>query len=410
MTANKDFAYRLIDDITYDLKNNSADFACPSVENGSMGLAIYFLLLYETRKDPEFLTLGEQLIEQSITNLTTIIGSEAYEPYYRGDCLANIISSFGRGLLFIENRFDLSYDFVGYHDSIHDALEPLLLSDIEIGDFDFFSGALSSGYYYLNRYCHTRCQCSAQVLRQIAAEICKKACFLPGDAVCWESVPYAFKVYLGLSHGSAMIINFLTKLFKLKILTPGNNPLEHSILEKAVNFVMAQIKDDPEGIFPHFSDDVPENDSGQFTLCYGDLGVVFALVQANFVLDNQSLNIKLPELLVAISRRKFNINHTFDGGILYGCSGIYQIFKLLHQQTGFDCLKGAKEYWYSEIFNRRDLMLETRSKFTMGLPQFDLLNKTAKYSFAWGIAGIGCTLLHHENAALPDFYELLITG
>lgn len=378
-----------------------------TLEGGKSGLVLYNLFCHQFYKDESYRDQAEQQIDESIEILSEISTLKKFKPDFKTDSLSNHIAGFGKTLLFAQYKFDYDYDFTGLYESISEILSDLTERSLKAGDFDINSGAFSAGYFFLNRYYHEKDESSKNALLGIISALEKCAVYYKENEVYWSSPSLENQVYLGLSHGSAMIINFITKLFELKVIDEDNhNAL--NLLEKAVTFVINQKRDLESGYFPSKYPDEGIKEA-QFTICYGDLGVLYSLYNASAILKNDQLRQETFELLIACTRRKEDIRYTFDGGITYGASGVACVFKKLYEITNDAHFKLAYEYWYDQILKYRTLEVKDFAGFRN---RFERLqdDKVFNLTFGWGIMGIGICLMSALKPELPGISELLIIG
>ncbi|MGG5598467.1 hypothetical protein ACPDHJ_01550 [Myroides sp. C8-3] len=119
---------------------------------------------------------------------------------------------------------------------------------------------------------------------------------------------------------------------------------------------------------------------------------------------------RVKQLLITTSRRKLNKAFTQDSSILYGCSGLYYIFKDLHNRTNNDVFLKPYLYWYDNILRFRDPEKHSLVGFQFEYERNTKVDKSAFFSFYWGIGGIGITLMKGDLEVLPCLNELLLIG
>lgn len=408
--TNENAINKIIFEIIFEIDNNIELFDDPSIENGTMGLALFYFFCHQFYEDDTYREKGEQMVEKSINILSSISANEKFNPKYRGDSLTNVIASFGKGLLYIQFKLLYGYEFSQHLDSLSDILIELTNQSLKEKDFDFFSGALSSGHFFLNRYFYTQDERSKKSLLNIYNALEKTAIHQNEDMVCWISPAYANTVYLGISHGSAMIINFLTKLFELKILDL-NSVKEKQLLTKAVNFVLSQKRNNKNGFFPNvYNPEITENGT-QFTMCYGDLGVLFGLVGANRILQIKNIEIEIEEIVATCIKRENDPQYTFDATIFYGASGVFCVFNELNKRYKDTFTANVSNYWYKQIITNRIFDKNTMAGFVEGsYYKENPHNKSALFSYGWGLAGIGICLMIGLKPELPLLSETLLIG
>lgn len=392
-----------------ELNNNANIFSDASIESGKMGYALFYYYCQKYFDDNKFLSKGESIIEETINMLSKTSFDNQNSPKYKGDSIAQTLSSFGRGLLFIQNNFDHHYDFSENYSYLNDILNETTKQAIERRDHDYFSGSLATGYYFLTKYTYDSDPYSKRVLNEIVNSIIRHTIFNTEKEAYWNAPTYNNQVFLGLSHGSAMIINFLTKILDYRIYEGENSEIKE-ILYKAISFVINRKRNLSNGFFPHkFPPRKPMIET-QLSMCYGDLGVLFVLYNAVKTCKFYELEEGVEQLLFITSRRKLNIAHTKDASILYGCSGLYHIFKEIYKRTSNDIYLASLQYWHKQIFSFWHPHKKTLAGFQFEYEDNLDIDASAKYSFFWGIGGIGITLMQGSNGELPKLNELLLIG
>lgn len=223
------------------------------------------------------------------------------------------------------------------------------------------------------------------------------------NEIYWKAPSYLDQVYLGLSHGSAMMINFWSKLYLFDIVSSKNEE-ETQWLKKAVNFVFERKRDFVDGYFPHKAFSTETEEKTQLSMCYGDLGVIYSLFNANKILKNINHKGTIDKMLYTSSLRQQDPQYTYDTGILYGASGIGYIFDYFTTEINENIYENTINYWNNQILKYRT----ADNDFIYGFK--DDINENARFSFAWGISGMGIRLMQSQEAQLPSVNELLLIG
>lgn len=200
-----------------ELDINADIFSDASIEYGEMGAALFYYYYQSYFDDDNALLKAESAIEKSIDMLSKISFENQNPLKFNGDSISLSLSSFGKGLLFIQSNFEKQYDFSENYSYLSDVLDTMTDQSLKRKDYDYFSGSLAPGYYFLNQYKYSADPMCQYVLHKIVDSILENAVNFNKDEVYWKSPVYNNQIYLGLSHGSAMIINFLTKITELKV-------------------------------------------------------------------------------------------------------------------------------------------------------------------------------------------------
>lgn len=238
----------VIQEIRKDLDSHLEVFSDASVEYGKMGAAVFYYYYQNYFDEKEYLLKGESLIEESINLLSNLSFKENHSLKFKGESIGQTISSFGKGLIFIQKNYGQNYDFSQDFQFLNDILFETTKQSITRRDHDYFSGTLASGYYFLNKYSYDKDSFSKYALNKIVNSILRDAIFLNDQEVYWKSPMYHNQIYLGLSHGSAMIVNFLTKIVEFNIYEVEDLKIKE-IVKKATSFVMNRDRNFQNGFF-----------------------------------------------------------------------------------------------------------------------------------------------------------------
>lgn len=401
----KDVICELHDNINYNRKL----LKDATLEGGKAGLSLYYFYHYIYSKDVKSLDLAEYYLEECISIISELANDGEFARSFKTDSLANHVAGLGKILLFIQYKFDLNYDFSDYYDIIAAYLEPLLRNNLEHGDFDIHSGALAAGFFFLNYYNYTGDESARKMLLHIYEGIdCFKQ-YHNDHEIYWKSISLDDRVYLGISHGSAMILNFINKLLSNNVLSL-DSPNVVELLNKSLNFIWNRRRPYITGFFPALFPDEGHYTT-QFSMTYGDLGVLYALVQLQNKLDfGGEIYNSVFEMLQIVAERNNDKVYTRDASILFGAAGVAIIFKSLYSFTKNPLFIKSYKYWTSEICGYRNNITTHFGGFGSRFFNVAELDDPINLSFGWGIIGISTTLMIAQDSTLPDFTELTLIG
>lgn len=360
-------------------------------ETGLLGFALYYAYLSKYTNNEEYKEKAYQLFLNSI---------QSFDPnnFYKihgGDSLDAHLSQMGRlAIFFKENNFIENVDLEELLVQLDDVLADLMYSKISVKDFDYSSGALAAGFYFCKRYPQNgKVKVHLEYLINSLFELSEKDDL---GNIYWTSPSLHNRIYLGISHGSCLIISFISSLFELNI----EKEICKNILEKASRFVIKQYrKTEYKGLFPNMIGD--EIDNMQFSLCYGDIGIGFALYKAGKAMDSQYLKTFAFTILEDCLNRKKRDNLTLDASIYYGAAGLAIAFRKVYEITEDERFFNQAKYWLNKIDEYRIFNNEFAGFKSRLLDNESLWN----YSMGWGIIGIGTTLMSFktdEKAILAD--------
>ncbi|WP_293785071.1 lanthionine synthetase LanC family protein [uncultured Pedobacter sp.] len=380
-----------IENIKLALANQTGSIKNVSYETGLLGLSLFYCYYAKYTGEEEYLNHANECFSQALASLD--LGN--FKRVYQTDSLDCHLSHLGRFIGFCQTYKLLELDAEDYLLKIDQILSDLMASKIAMGNFDLNSGALAAGYYFLSRPpIETVNQQLSILIRAIAAKAKTDA---DGDYY-WDVPTLANKVYLGISHGSALIISFVSNAYERGI-EPGRC---QEIILRASNFLLKQKMRYKKGLFPNYIGD-SEPDFKQFSLCYGDLGIGYALYRSAVLLDNRQLMGSAKEILEDCLTRKKEDGLTFDASLTYGAAGLAETFDKLYRLCGDKRFKAAADYWYQKIPDYAVNENKFAGYRTKLVGAGDLWN----VSFGWGIIGIGISLMRSIDERLPPIDALL---
>jgi lantibiotic biosynthesis protein len=355
-------------------------------EDGSSGLSLFYCFLAKYSNDESYYNQAEEYFNISLKN----IHPKYYKKIYPTDTYDAKLASFGRLLLYLNKNGFVSESYDEYLNQIDDMLDDALNVKIKMKDFDLTSGTLAHGYYL---YCQLDRKDNIRgKLSMIVNEIEKSALQDEDGDYYWTSPTIKNRVYFGISHGSAMMIAFLSALYEEDV----EKERCYMIIQKTLNFLLKNKRTQVNGLFPHFVGD--DEGPKQLSLCYGDLGVGYGILRASQIIKDQP-NIRLiaDEVLDACLLRKKEDKLTHDASLTYGASGLSYLFDKIYRTTNTDVYKERADYWSSQILN-----YQSKSSEFAGFESIFNDNKTMCTSYSWGIIGIGITLMKSLDSTLPN--------
>jgi lantibiotic biosynthesis protein len=387
--------HREVEKIEAAVWNNQALFSNATYESGFLGPALFYAYMWLYTNDTTCLTRSEHFLEKGLSSLDV----HTFKRGYKTDSLDNHIAQVGRFLEFMKATGVMRLDADEIIASFDQVLFKLMMSKIDIADFDIQSGALAAGYCYLSRT--TQTEQIAEYLSILVKGIDAKAVPDQQGHYSWPSSSALYnRTYLGISHGNALIISFVCHVY--------NRGIEQAvctrILDKAAGFLLHFKSDFGKGLFPNF---VGEEDQGpkQFSLCYGDIGIGYALLKMGLALNAPDILHTATAILNNCTTRKKEDKLTLDAGITYGAAGLAITFEEIHRLTGNSLFSNAAAYWYAaipEYAQHANQFAGYRSRVSMENDGIWDLN------FAWGITGIGTSLVRRLHPQLPSLAPLLL--
>lgn len=379
-----------LDEIANCLINLKQQVPTFGLYSGKAGIALFYCYYASLRKDKSYLTIADDILGECFDGV--------FPKNYTGHNYFRELAELGVFLIFAKkNKW------------IESAIEPFLISldahlysyqqkKIAQDNLDVYAGALSSGWYFLNRPIES--EVAQKALTELVEAIDRLKVESDKDGYFWKSPIFNDdRVYTGISHGSAMIINFLLKTFGREI----EIVLSEKLMKGAANYLLnLQNEDDSKAIFPSIVGD--KNESIQLSFCYGDLGTLLVLLKYTKVFNNSMLYAEvLKELhrLGAIDDPKKG--QILDAEITYGAAGTAIMFDTISNITKDNVFESYANFWYNKIPKFATFQNETLGYQAI----FNQYSTATNISFSEGIAGIGIALMRYLNKKMPPIDELI---
>lgn len=356
-----------------------------TVHDGWLGVSLFYCFYARYTDQEIYLDEAAKYLNKALE----MINPGSYNREYPNDSYDYRLASLGAFFQQVKQQGFLKMEGDDFLTSIDQTLTELARIKIVQGNYSRFSGALASGHYF---YSDSNNPLRGTILSEIIYGLMADAKSDADGDLYWSSAALNDKIYFG-PHGSAMIISFLAAVLEENIEAEKCKEM----LAGAARFVRKQVRDQKYGLFPIFLGE-PAGPT-QFSQCYGDLGVGYALFRAAKVLNDQELLFEAQHILAQCADRRYEDGHTLDASITYGAAGVAHLFdKLARLSDGNEDFLNARDYWFSRIPDYATFDNEFsgfKSSLTDAPAGVDV-------SFGWGIIGIGISLMKFLKPDLPD--------
>jgi len=377
---------KILDNIAACIPKNFDQVKNFTVHDGYLGLSLFYCYYARYTDQDEFLAEAARCLNLGLE----LIDPSFYTREYQNDSYDYRLASLGAFFRQVNSNGFLHMEQSGFLDNLDEILVSLVRVKIKQNDYSRFSGALATGHYFYhadhNNPWRTR------ILEEIVSGLVNSSLKDKNGDLYWTSPRNREKIYFG-PHGSAMNITFLALALKENI---GGEACR-ATLTGAVRFVIKHLANQKDGLIPIFMG-APAGPT-QFSQCYGDLGIAYALLLAAGVLNDQAIRLKADMVLTCCLNRQHEEGHTPDAGITYGAAGVSQLFgKIAAISNREKECKAAEEYWILQIPKYAIYDPEFagfRSSLTQAPPVLNI-------SYGWGIAGIGISLMRYLKPELPN--------
>lgn len=248
-------------------------------------------------------------------------------------------------------------------------------------DYDIVDGALSIGFYFIERY-HSNIKVKPY-LEEIIQSLYSLSTETKTGSIFWTSALFdKDRIYIGV-HGSCSIIMFAYKLLGLGILPS----ICRNIIYKGIKFVVESVHDHPLCFFPIVIGYKIEK--GPLEWVYGDLYVGYTLNIIGEYLKNEDY-VRISKDVYNLASMRINEEQTVaDAGVVHGITGTSLMFYNMFIKTNDIKYKNISIDCCNKIFNFKNNengYLGYKAKYDIDLPGSDT-------SLSSGLSGIGISII-----------------
>jgi len=370
-----------------------------SLGHGSSGIALFYAYLSQiVKNNPVFADEADRFISHACDALEI---APMQGGLYRGiSGIAWTVQHF-QGFLYEDESYDPETD-------PNTEIDRILLDHwSKTEKFDVWEGCTGMGVYALERYPHSNSKLLLELLltqlEQLATQTDKGITWVtppdPGLSGAAQVGPGGSYV-LGVAHGIAGVISFLSRAHTLNIFPETTNKL----LYGAVSWLLAQQREnDTPLLFPQFimpPDNKPIT-TGRFGWCHGELGLAAALISAGGCAGESSWKAK------AVEAAHTSINYLDELSkttgiphpcLCHGSAGLGHMFNRIYRATGIDVFKEEAVKWFRHTLKLRQPGTGIAGFTHYGRNEDGEMAELYDPAFIQGAAGIGLALL----AAVTD--------
>jgi lantibiotic modifying enzyme len=370
-----------------DLKNKISTFG---LNSGKSGIALFYCYYAAFKNDETYLAVADNILSECFENINP--------KTYAGHNYFRELAEFGIFLTFAHENQWIQAEIEPFLANVDTHLYGYMQKKIIKNNLDVYDGALSSGEYFLNR--ESTSELITKALNELVYAINNTKNGDEFGGYFWKSPIFNDdRVYTGLSHGVAMIINFLCKTIERNI----EPELSKELIKGASLFLRQNKGNEPaKALFPNIIGE--EKGSIQLCFCYGDLGTLYTLLRAAKLLNNVDLyDETMSELYRLGQLNGLKIGNISDAEIIYGAAGVATIFDKISRTENNKVLDAYANFWYQKIPE-----FAIHQNETLGYQAiFNQQNSATNIGFGEGIAGIGIALMRYLNKKMPPIDELI---
>ena len=344
------------------------------VRYGKLGVALFHLFFYKHYKINSHKIKGHNII---LSALEDVMNNKISTKRTR----ENIVD-FGKTMEILKN---INFYYSDTNSYLED-LDELLFEECKVllneeKDYDIVDGALSIGFYFIERY-HSNINIKTY-LEEIIQSLYSLSTETETGSIFWTSALFdKDRVYIGV-HGSCSIIMFAYKLLDL-----GISPLiSQNIINKGIKFVVESLHDHPLCFFPIVIGYKIEK--GPLEWVYGDLYVGYTLNIIGEYLKNEKF-VKLSKSVYDLASSRIDEEQIVaDAGVVHGITGTSLMFYNMFTKTDDVKYKNISIDCCNKVFNFKNNengYLGYKAKYDIDIPGSDI-------SLSSGLSGIGISII-----------------
>ncbi len=213
---------------------------------------------------------------------------------------------------------------------------------------------------------------------------------------------------LGVAHGVPATVAVLARMAAAGI----GDGRARQLLAEATAWVLDQRLDSPAGLslFPRFVGPGISPVPARFAWCYGDPGVVAALLAAAGVAGDESLHDTALGLARRAAAEPTSRRDVIDASLCHGAAGLGHLFNRIQQSTGDVACADAARRWFARALDMRTAgegLAGFRYRARPRDPESEMRDDPGLIT---GIAGIGLALLGAITTIEPAWDRMLLAS
>ncbi|WP_367868490.1 lanthionine synthetase LanC family protein [Pedobacter sp. WC2423] len=354
------------------LDKNQHLFLSAGLNDGILGLSLFYLYFYEFSKDERALNQISLYIDQAINYITN------------SQCEPHELIEFSDYLCFLnEKGFIDNKEALKYLKQLNPLIKTLFKTSIKEKDLDSLSGCIAIGHYYL-RILHL-IDYSDQLIQLI--NLIEQEAVLSDSGMFWyfkNAETKKTNIELGIYHGVTGVIYFLASAYAKKIAQKTCLSMIHD----AIFYLSGQKQKKDNTLFD--IDALIHKRIAYQNLAYGDIGIGYVLFKTGKIIGcKQYIEEGIEILEHAALFMDDKKEYIRDAELIYGSSGLLTIFSFFYSYNNSSLFLKAKIYWLSKTldYNNNNTKWAGYETFINGYDDHIQL------SFCHGLCGIGIALM-----------------
>lgn len=375
----------IVTDLLQAVEKNKHRFSSIGVSNGQSGLALLYISLYQSTRESTYAEKAKEVIFNSIEQL-----NEGYS----SRTVFREIAEIGI-MLELSKKVELISDDL---ETLLSDFDEILLNEMQdqIANYNYdpVTGAMAQGAYFLLR---SDSPVAKKALGFLDDFIVQSAIWEDGMAHWTSRLKEKDTIYLGLSHGSAALINYLVSRLQHQSSAHDMGRL----IKGATDYILSkQLKEGPVFFPVEVGERYKDDQIYSNNICYGDPGTLYGLFKGLQYSQHSDSIEQVSQMIHLAAQRELKLPYLSSGySLLYGKAGLYSLYSKLSVKLHSQKLSESAELILTDLidaYNPNDEFLGYRGYWNQ---QID----TTNFSFSEGMMGIAITLLASTDPAIHDY-------
>jgi lantibiotic modifying enzyme len=369
---------------------------------GDAGIALFFAYLADVSRDPRHERQRDRLLMRCFDGLAR----DTQWPGLYGGFLG-VAWVFAHLMKRGVGSADVDFS------EIDGALVRLLRRRYWGSQFDLIGGLVGFSVYANERFPDVAAgEAAAVIVEELAALATRD-----GDGTAWFTDParvhpskrqwYPRGYYdMGMAHGIAGVIASLSMMVQCGT----HDGLRLELLREATRWILAhRLPDGQASAFPGVVTPGHVSPPSRLAWCYGDPGVVAALLAASRALGEDQYWSSAVEIAHLAANRRGPENGILDGSLCHGSAGVGHLFNRIYHAAGDERLLEAAQHFMGQTVKMRRRGAGFAGYEYHVPSETATLAERADRGFLCGASGIGLALLAAASDVSPEWDRVLLS-
>lgn len=371
------------------IDENQIKFNLIGLRDGIAGISLFKFILGSFFEDEKFKNEGNQLLIKAVEKLNSgYVSGALYTELLEIAWLIEVM----------KNNQLLDLDVGNVTEDLEEIFLEFYYENLTKENYDPITGVLSFGYYFLEKsYNEKYCE----KLNEIVDFLYKIIKTNEDQSMYFVSkLKEVDEIYLGITHGSSVVILFLIDCYEK--LNLKNKELSLKMISGLLLYLYKRQYQNHFQLFPVTMSEHKYSSTYSKNYCYGDIGVIYAILRAEKFLSNDTGLMNATKLIKEFHEKGYDKPFLVAGyGLLYGSAGLAMLSREIFNMTNDKFSLEMHNYHIDKIlkkFKPCDEFLGYSGYWNQSIAHTNL-------SFFEGIVGIGLELIKSLTSKKKLAYE-----